>query len=230
MDLVYIYNSRKKDHNPIKYSIRSAEENFKFDRLWIIGGKPEFIECDFIPYEDRREVNRMINVEGKLKKLTESRVSEDFVLMNDDFFFLEPVEEIEYRHLGSFREWYNNKTDAFHSKKWRLLIENTYREYPDWNFYEAHYPIIYNKKKLKKVLKKIPQFNLPIIRSYYGNLNKVNGREVEDYKLRYIDDLEKYWNNEFLSTDDRVEKSQRFLKFIEGRFPNPSKYETRSYN
>ena len=49
MDLVYI--CKPGDNEELRYSIRSAVKNLKFDNLYLVGGKPDWYDGKFIAVE-----------------------------------------------------------------------------------------------------------------------------------------------------------------------------------
>ena len=46
MDLVYICGPG--DNEELRYSIRSAVKNLKFDNLWVVGGKPKWYVGNYL--------------------------------------------------------------------------------------------------------------------------------------------------------------------------------------
>jgi hypothetical protein len=93
--------------------------------------------------------------------------------------------------------------------------------------FNVHCPIIYNKKKLKKLLKKYGDEEISI-RSLYCNMYEV---EYKDFGEKNINDCkvfantEMQYSNDFLSSNDDAMKNQKFKEFLSFKFPNKSTYE-----
>ena len=85
MDIVYF--ARGEENEELRYSIRSVCKNFAFpvNKLVIVGTKPSYITPDLFIKLDPK-INKYANVRMAIEKvLDDDRISEDFILMNDDF-------------------------------------------------------------------------------------------------------------------------------------------------
>jgi hypothetical protein len=97
MDLVYI--CRDGDNEELRYSIRSAVANLPHDNIWIVGGKPDWYTGNFIRTKQNglKFDNARNNLNTACRKY---EISSDFVLMNDDFYFMDKIDKIEMFHGG----------------------------------------------------------------------------------------------------------------------------------
>jgi hypothetical protein len=181
MDVVYICRSGPNEE--LRYSIRSVEKNLPHRNIVVIGQAPEWYKGSFIEVEN---VNaKYSNARSNLDALVKSKqISEDFILMNDDFFIMRPIEKISYFYEGTLLERAERNellttTGAYtqllyntHDKLIKMGIENPLN-------YEMHIPMIMNKQKLKEVLK----YKTCLWRSLYGNIYNVGGINREDVKV-----------------------------------------------
>lgn len=98
VDLVWIVGGRPDapGREELRYSIRSAVENFKFDYrdVVIVGDVPDWFTGVKMPLEP--DADKWTNQRNSISAyVNHPYAADEFVLMNDDFFVLEPVAEIE---------------------------------------------------------------------------------------------------------------------------------------
>lgn len=229
MDFVYICGPGETDE--LRYSIRSVIANAPHGKIWVVGSKPSWYTGDYI--EVVQDSPKYINAINNLKAICESKdISDDFVLMNDDFYILNPISDIKYTFSGSLDDKIDKYLDLVPGSSYtrklqetrtRLLKEGVSKPLD----YELHVPMPMNKANLKRCL-----INPNVLwRSMYGNLFNVGGIQMSDVKvytqgtLRFnsysMDDL-KY---DYLSSDDSsywiIKK-----KILEPMFQDPSPYES----
>ena len=96
LDIVYFVKDSP-ENEELKYSLRSVEKNFPHKHVWFIGGKPKSLEPDkWLPVK-QNQVTKWANTSMLLRSACENpEISDDFVLFNDDFFILYPVEDLPY--------------------------------------------------------------------------------------------------------------------------------------
>lgn len=226
MDVVY--TCRYGDNEELRYSIRSVIANLEtLNNIWVVGSKPDWYSGNFINVLPVG--NSFDNVRANLKEVIANKdISEDFVLMNDDFFIVQKINSVSHYHGGlllnrSMRHqelagpnYYANslmKTD-------KSLKQKGIKEPLN---YDLHVPIVFNKAKLSQTI------DMPFsIRSYYGNTYKLGGEEIKDVKIyshpRFKVDSSSIDNGTpFMSTDDESFKSIHHT--IKHMFPLPSQYE-----
>jgi len=186
MDLVYVL---KNDNNyeDLRNSLRSLDRYGNgFNRIFIIGGKPDFLDYSKVihfDYPDNYEVAEY-NVFEKLVYISNNAdISDNFILFNDDFYLLKPM------NLNTIPYYYKRKEIAtvYANKNTYNDMSMITREFllkHNKSIYDfkPHYPIIYNKEKIKELVPlfeesfKISPLGLSV-RDLYGNwhnvLNKV---------------------------------------------------------
>ena len=228
MDLVYI--CRNGQNEELRYSIRSAVKNLPHDKIWVVGGKPDWYNGNYIQVNQTR--NKYSNARENLKALVASeKISESFVLMNDDFYILNKIDSIPYMHSKTLDEKIKAREDLFSGNSYNKLLRETIRsvsrkvEGPVID-YELHVPMVMEKNKLSHVLK-----FTGLWRSIYGNIFSVGGTEITDVKV-YVESSVFYPNSYRLdnlkydylsSSDDSFELVRSTI--LEKLFYTKSNYE-----
>lgn len=228
MDLVYI--CRSGENEELRYSIRSMVENFPHDEIWVVGGKPSWYVGNHIPVAQGRI--KYENAQNNLKAIVESEaISEQFVIVNDDFYAIKPIKKIYNFASGTLHKKLESYSARHPSSYYTNLIMLTYKKIKQMHGedfipidYDIHVPMVYEKSKLKPLIK----YTL-LWRSLYGNTYNVPYRIMKDVKIyRYNREealkeiIER--NVRYISSDD---ESFEYVKdnLLAEMFPYPSKYE-----
>jgi hypothetical protein len=180
IDLVYICGS---GHNEeLRYSIRSAVKNLKFNNLWVVGGKPNWYIGNYI--EVAQNKSKYVNARNNLRAICSSpEISDSFILMNDDFYIMNKVDNVPYMHGGLLADKITKYKNLTGDTRYVLMLKRTLsnlsrRINKDVLDYELHVPMIMEKEKLLTVIE------LPDLwRSRYGNTFDVGGIEMDDVKV-----------------------------------------------
>ena len=218
---------RPGENEELRYSIRSVAKNAPVRNVWVVGDKPDWYVGNFISTIPIG--NAFENVRNNLRKvIAHPEISEDFVLMNDDFFIIRNVNSVypyyggllinryrEHLELAGFNFYANflRKTDTALRQQG---IKNPLN-------YELHVPMPFNKAKLAETI------DAPFsIRSYYGNIHQIGGEEMEDVKIyshpRFVHTSSTIDNGTpYLSTEDGA--FHRVEDYLGDLFPEPSPYE-----
>ena len=154
MDFVYIIKPGEKG-TELRYSLRSIAKHYPNHKVWIVGYKPKWLQnVNYLPTEQKgtKWSNSTSNVIEACKC---EEISEDFILMNDDFYCIDPtlsLEEIVDSSLGllddviaRFKKQKSEWAKGFEYIN-KLLKDLKVKE-PLYS-YEAHLPLKINKKKL----------------------------------------------------------------------------------
>lgn len=219
MDLVYI--CRDGDNEELRYSIRSAVANLPHDNIWVVGGKPDWYTGNFI--RTKQNGLKFDNARNNLNTACRRyEISSDFILMNDDFFIMKPVESIQPYHRGLLQDHIDLvKTSPAYREMLidTLDVVKKIHDGPVYS-YEVHAPMVMNKKKLFNILR------LPALwRSAYGNIHNVGGTQHDDVKVFSGTGLSDMKSDlPFLSSND--ETFNELSSLLQEMFPNPSKYES----
>jgi hypothetical protein len=228
MDLVYI--CKDGNNEELRYSIRSAIKNFPHKNVWVIGGRPSWYSGNFF---------RVANDAGKFQNINKcislipsiGEISEDFVLMNDDFFLLSYIDEMPVYHGGLLQDKVNSYFELG-SRNYSKLLLKTLNDLKRQGIsnpidYDIHVPMVMNKEKLEQSINKA---YFP--RSAYGNINQIGGELILDVKTygQKSPLASRSYNfltgdAEMVSTDDNS-FINLYEKVLKNRFLEPSKYET----
>lgn len=224
MDVVYFVKDGI--HNDeLRHSIRSVCKNMPYRRIWIFGGCPKNIVPDVRVRVEQEGKTKWDKVHAMFKMAAENKeISDDFVLMNDDFFIMKPITKIDTIHRGLLED----HVKVLGTGQYRRMLEGIDAELKKRGkstySYELHTPFVYNKKKLLKLLNDNP--NLRCTRTMYGNLYKIGGKRASDVKIFSSTPDFDYENTTFLSTDDpMIKPTCDTWRYIMKQFPGQCKYE-----
>ena len=246
-DLVYIVKAS--EYNPdLQMSLRSVAKFCDYRNIWIIGYKPTWVKNTNHIATKQNQDKWKNSITNYLAACNCPEISENFILMNDDFFALKPIRD--WRRslnvcLGTLEEEVEKNKDDIKKSRWKygfdyaLDILNTLNCKNTYN-YEAHLPIIINKQNFLNMM------NLPLIREFmttrkvlhkrsiYKNLypeySTAKPKIISDVKITIEKDLDDSWlQGEWLSVfDNTVSNHKQFPilnNFLYTLFPSKCKYE-----
>ncbi len=227
MDLVYI--CRRGNNEELRYSIRSAVANLPHDKVWVVGNKPDWYSGDFVDVLDNKDkFDNIINCTYAITDV--GAISDDFILMNDDFFFLKPMGKMPILHGGLLQDKIE-KYVSLGARKYATLLSKTYNNLVRQGIknpldYDIHVPMPMNKAKLKQSIKKA---YFP--RSGYGNIHNIGGEQIVDVKTygsknKLSPNSYDFLNGDmpFISTEDESFENV-YNHILRDRFTVPSRYE-----
>lgn len=221
-DLVYILK-RSERNQDLKFSLRSVAKFCSFRNIWLVGYKPTWVKnVHYLPTNQNQDKwkNSIINYRAACEC---KDISDNFILMNDDFFALNPIynwKENLNVCLGTLEDEVEKYKINEKRSRWQYAFEYAVELLDELNCkshydYESHVPIIINKKNFLEMLNKpeILQFNItPKVlhkRSVYKNLypdTELDApRKIKDVKITLKFDLSDSWLEEdWLSVFDDV--------------------------
>ena len=192
MDLVYIVKVGDKNED-LRYSLRSVAKFVPHDKIWIVGYKPKWVtNVNYLPVS--QSGNKWQNsVNNILAACNCKDISDDFVLMNDDFFAIKPIDDLKESInvclglLDTTIASYNGKKANSPWKKGFFYVDSLLKqlkiEGPYYN-YESHTPLLINKTnyltvmKLKLVQDFMKTNKVLHKRSLYRNIDKINSKTL----------------------------------------------------
>jgi hypothetical protein len=202
-------------------------QNLKHRNVWVVGGKPDWYRGPWI-HVGQTPGKKYDNARTNLMAIVESnKISDNFILMNDDFYVMKP-QELKPYYSGTLRERLERNErlspNATYTRKIRETIDLLEaRGIEDPLDYSIHVPMVMDKAGLQEALE------FPLIRSAYGNLRQVGGEQRQDVKVytgALYDGLSFDWtqDTDFLSSDDG---SFMLLKgkLLAPMFPKPTVFE-----
>lgn len=219
MDCVYI--CRPGDNEELRYSIRSVVKNLSYDNIWLIGYRPDWYKGNYVEVENKSI--KFENIRKCLEVITKvGAISDDFTLMNDDFYITKPMGSVPIYHGGLLDDKIGRYVAHSGSTRYTRILGEASKQLKKRGIkepldYDIHTPIIMNKDKLKEVV----QLNLAP-RSMYGNVFSIGGTEIEDVKIyKYNNSIDHSFG--VISTEDN---SLHLVKDMLAKyFPDPSHYE-----
>jgi hypothetical protein len=227
----YVYICRDGENEELRYSIRSVEKHLPPGRIWVVGGKPNWYTGNHIPVkqDDAKYDNAIENLRAACES---KKIGSSFVLMNDDFFAIKPLQEIP-TYVGGFivEKVALYSAIAPRSTYTKRLLRTSIKlgkvgmDLP--RDYELHVPMLMNKSRLLSVINAYPDC---LWRSMYGNIYRVGGIHITDVKY-YVRDAMKVKSHDYKSSsypfvsseDDSFKVLKREL--LNNMFPNQSRYE-----
>ena len=221
-DVVYV--CREGQNEELRFSLRSLV-NLPHGDVWIFGGHPAWVQglrSVRVPQNADKQQNVISNV---IAACLNSRVSDPFILMNDDFYVMRPIESVPVMHRGTIASVLDDYRDRHPSSRYTSRIERTRKHlinlgYPAPLSYELHAPMVFHKKPLLELLMTFTPGEYQW-RTLYGNTQAIGGDHVDDVKV---------WRSgqtvaegPFLSSSDGAFAVVRPL--LDQQFPDPSPYE-----
>lgn len=197
--------------------------------IWVVGGKPDWYSGNFIDVPQTS--SKYQNVRRSLEVICgSSQISKDFVLMNDDFFIINKIDNVEMLHGGLLLDKLHAYQDLNPRSAYTLMLEETYLRLLKMGIespldYELHVPMVMNRKALRRALR-----DSVLWRSMYGNQYSVGGTLMNDVKYYARGPLKnrsanlKKISTDYLSSED---KSFEVLldTVLRKKFDKPSQYE-----
>lgn len=244
-DLVYVLGrgSRWKNRE-LRYSLRSVQQNLKgVGRIYVVGENPGFLskEVIHIPVYERFDpkLNPSANVITKILAAINAGASDNFLLMNDDFIILQPINatEIPVLHKGKFSNYDQNS--YFNRGNYRLRMRKTFNRLKNrgvdaYNF-GVHVPFPIHGPTLKRMLNSADwkegvgisyrtlYGNQCISKAQYVRLTSQKKTVYSHYTLAAL--KARFQGVTFMAFNDRG-LNRELKKFLRTTFPEQSIYES----
>lgn len=232
MDILYPLKYEENNFE-LRYSLRSLV-NLPHDKIFMCGFKPSWVTSDVIEIHVEQnpfESKYLRSIKNLIAAMDDDRISENFILMNDDFFILKPIdpELLPALHRGPLNDminyFYRKHTSSAYTHG-LIAVFNKLEEIgvSDPLSYELHVPMVINKTNFKKALAICLEIEGFGKRTIYGNMFLKGGEEFADVKYTdprkaILDDMP------FVSTDEGSFLNHQIGGYIRGRFIERSKYE-----
>lgn len=224
-DIVYIL---KKGIDPyeLTYSLRSVEANFPHGKIIFAGAKPEGIIPDIQIVHEQHGPDRYAKVCTTIRRIcSDDRISDQFWLFNDDFFVMQPIDDLPQMIGGTLWHHIQRLEKKYGTSHYIKNLRKTAQELKSKGYdrldYALHVPMLIDKEKAIATLDK---FDSPMFRTIYGNHHKVGGVVSDDVKIYDIKGVPSE-DCVLLSTTDETFRDGRVGEYIRGIFGTPSKYE-----
>lgn len=227
-----VYPVRRGSYNEeLRFSIRSLEANLPHGRIILAGAKPKWVRESesliFVPTTQHMSKwrNSINNVIAAMKAIED--ISRPFLLLNDDFYILRPIEEMPTYHMGYMADVIERYRRQHHTGAyWRGMVE-TYELLRANGFekplsYGLHLPLPIYPGPYYQALELGRNITALHMRSLYGNLAGLGGEEREDVKIHHKRRDE--WPRDYLSSNDDLHITGAG-KLLHDLFPTPSRHE-----
>ena len=243
-DVVYpIGKGSSWKNNELRFSLRSLEKyGINVGKLFIVGELPNFLSGEDITHikaDDR--FNPQVNADGNiiekvLAACADSRLSEDFLFINDDHVLLEPVDlmTIPNFHKGDMNTFHDN---YWNLNYWRKRLKRTRDILNEKGLpalhYDCHTPILINRKAFVEM---ISHFDYQqgigfTMKSLYGNfIGSDHNRLLTKEKKTVFSGLNeanlsfRLLDSEFMAFNDSG-LNQALKIWLYQNFEKPSKWE-----
>lgn len=223
LDIVYPYK-QKGDGTELRYSLRSLK-NVPHRNVFIVGDCPDWVENITHIKIPQDQMTKYANARGNIVAACEhSDLSDDFILMNDDFYVMSPLPDVPVLHRGDLDHFISSwpHRSAYYDLmvSTRTVLRSIGIERA--NFYEIHIPTVINKHQLLAMLEdfKGEQF---MFRTLYHNYYRSGGTSHPDVKKNTPKD--DFNEPVFLSSSDAIAKHMYFRSIMRRRFRQPCYYE-----
>ena len=227
MDVVYV-NRPGDDNEELRYSLRSLQ-NIPHDRVWIFGDAPVWVrnvEIVRLPRKADKQVSALNNL---IAACQHPEVSETFLIMNDDFFIMVPMDRVPFLNMGPLdRVIDEHKKGSAYTEAMRKTYHRLLTLVDDpmgLVSYELHIPMEIEKTGMLLALSLGQGIHGLHNRTMYGNLEGLVSTEAKDMKVYRGDTRGTYPEWPLLSTSDRTFKYHPAGRYIRETFKDPSPYE-----
>jgi hypothetical protein len=233
MDIVYILGTGSVwEDNEIRFSLRSVVKNvLDLENVFVIGERPKWLRTAiWIPCSDPYSQKWKNGYHKISRACREPAISDEFLLMNDDFFFFKPIKAKEYPF------YYNDplcRSNPHCSRKFLTTKSKTAaelrRHHKGTLDFSLHRPLRYQKR----LFLDMPQPSFEWLgfspRSFYVNYYNFRGtkcREPLISPLQKEKDFERFASEYTdFSIFTATARSSVFRSWIKKRFPKPSRFE-----
>ena len=219
MDILYYIGSGSHHNNQeLRYSLRALEAHCQdIGDVWIVGNRPHFLNNNVKYLWMPDSGFWWQNAFRKTMAAIEAGISENFLLMNDDFFMLKDFSAAEYPyfHRGEIKDVAENKYQQVICNTRQILQ----RLGKPFKHYGVHCPMRINGKKYRELAGYYTDTDNPVsARCLYGNLF-CKGRKVQDCKSTEMrTSTTGCWSSKDWITGEMFAELDRL-------FPKPSRWE-----
>lgn len=221
-----IYPVRPGDQNEeLRYSLRSlANLGSVTGRVWIVGYLPKWVtNVEYLPTEPVG--NKLAIVRNNYRvALSDDRLTENVIIMNDDFYVMKQLDKLPVVNRGLISEVMDkigggSYQELLRKTEERLDARPATRDPYDRDLYAfdaLHSPQLFSREALLDVI------DWPMPFTAYGNLYRHWVGKTERNAKNPPRGL---WDSmTFLSSNDRSFKGE-LGRYVKSAFPEPCKYE-----
>lgn len=211
MDVVYYVRPGERNE-ALRYSLRSLV-NLPHDAVWVVGYKPSWVTgVEYLPLRTPGgpAANAIVLLSAACGVVPDDR----FIVFNDDFYVMAPVDRVPMLHAGPLSERQRPEPGPLRAARAKLA-ELGVRDPLDWTL---HVPLEVMRQSLAAILRLVDRHEW---RTMYGNLAGITGERADDVKVRMSRDP--IPDGPFLSSAPAM--LGRLLPRLRAAFPEPCGYE-----
>ncbi|MGK4567836.1 hypothetical protein [Flavobacterium sp. 3HN19-14] len=228
-----MYNNQE-----LRYSLRSLERyGSGIDTVVIIGERPAFLNYDVVEHYPFAETgNKDFRIASKILFACENQiVTGDFLFLNDDFFFRDHFNAIDYPYYQKV-PLLNGEPKTPYQKQLAVTRDYLLSQGKHALHFDVHTPIVYNAEKFIALretwLHSATTLGL-VVKSSYCNMHSLYGPIYKDVKLKSlatIDDKIKFESSHVFTINDAHWNNDRAWhlgveQYLKSEFPHKSKFE-----
>lgn len=224
-DIAYICRAGD-DNEELRHSLRSLV-NLPHGRVFLFGDAPSWVRNVEIRRFPLLRDKQLTAVRNLREACSDPELSDPFIVFNDDFYVMHPMNELPVLHLGDMPS-----VIASHAlgSAYRNAMVKTYDRMLELGTidpmsYELHIPMLIEKVGMLLALSLGQGIHGMHNRTMYGNLMGIGGERSEDVKVYNADKVKRYEEMPLLSTSDRTFRYHRVGHYIRKHLSEPSIYE-----
>lgn len=249
IDVVYLYKAGPAAWQELRYSLRSLETNLKLPhRVVLVSDElPTWIKNVALLPVAFNGGSRYADVTRKIEHIASCElISDRLLFMYDDIYLLSPVTDPFLFEINRYQVQLSKQVDPLVQNWYKMLVRTLdwlkAKGYPQYNF-ETHMPRYVNRKTLKLLLREIPVLARNMQRwTAFGNCIQKKSHsapgDVMQVKAGFYGysgsyssasntraDIEAACQGKMVLNHNDKGLTPELIKYLEHRFPNPSKYE-----
>jgi len=227
MDIVYPLKRSAGPDDELRYSLRSLQ-NLPHGRVFLVGGRPAWAKNVEHIGTDRKHTKYKDAGNNIVAACRSREVSDPFILMNDDFFVMEPIREVPVLNRGKVRDVLRLYETRIGFSKYIAGMRNTLDQLADYGYddplsFELHVPIVIHKDTYMQTRELRTRVDTWHIRTAYGAVMGLEGTTIRDVKVNEA--FESVRPGPFASTSDRSFRQGMAGFQVRSKFRRPSPYE-----
>jgi hypothetical protein len=215
----------------LRYALRSWSAHLPHGRVWLVGYRPAWVGgVEHIATRQAGSTKYRNTTMAVRAACEHPDVSDDFLLVNDDMFTMQPVDRMPVLHRGRVRDveaYYaaRHPSGAYLAgmRETRELLASL--GHPDPLSYELHVPLPVQREQMLTALDAGRHIDVVHKRTLYGNLARIGGSQINDVKILHRAPRG-YEGLPFLSTMPDSFTNGFVGRYVRAAFPTPCRYET----
>lgn len=226
-DLVYPLSPGPLAYDELKYSLRSFETNTNVERVWFLGGRPMWLRTKR-HIKTAQPHDKWKNARLQLRAALDSpHISDPFWWMNDDFYLMEPVDELPLWHGGPYDEWLAKLGPRFAKSRYvtegrrtiSVLKGQGVTEVLGWSL---HTPLLVFKDSMHRALELDAEHKQTLHpRTLYANLAGLEGLRAPCHDVKGTAAPK----HVYASSSNAGWRASPLGKHIRAKFTEPSRWE-----